>query len=102
MLETVVQSGGTGRRARVRGYRVAGKTGTAYIAGKHGYDQHRYIASFVGMAPVSKPRFVIAVVIKEPDVAHHYGGIVAAPIFSKIMAGTLRLYHVSGDQHAAG
>lgn len=101
MLETVVQTGGTGRLARVSGYRVAGKTGTAYIAGTHGYNKHRYIASFVGIAPVSHPRFVVAVVVRCPDDHHHYGGIVAAPIFSRIMAGTLRLYHVPFDKSVA-
>ena len=99
MLTRVVEGGGTGYRARVPGYRVAGKTGTAYIAGPKGYDKHRYVASFVGMAPAEEPRFVLAVVVREPDMVHHYGGVVAAPIFSKIMAGALRLFEVPVIQH---
>ena len=95
MLESVV-NGGTGRRAKVPGYRVAGKTGTAHIAGAKGYDDKRAIASFVGVAPVSKPKLVAAVVIYEPK-PNHYGGLVAAPVFSKVMAGALRLLNVPPD-----
>lgn len=95
MLESVVKTG-TGRRAKVKGYRVAGKTGTAHIAGANGYDQKRAIASFVGIAPVSKPKLVAAVVIFEPK-PKHYGGLVAAPVFSKVMGGALRLLNVPPD-----
>lgn len=91
MLATVVQPGGTGTRAQVPGEQVAGKTGTAYIAGPHGYDNHRVIASFIGMAPVLQPRYVCAVVLNEPQVKHHFGGLLAAPIFSKVMGAALRL-----------
>lgn len=96
MLETVVKKGGTGTRAQIPGYRVAGKTGTAYIAGANGYDHHRYMSSFVGMAPASNPRLVVVVVIKDPQ-KQHFGGIVAAPTFAKIMAGALRLRNVPPD-----
>ena len=96
MLETVVQKGGTGWRARVKGYRVAGKTGTAYIAGPGGYDKHKFIASFVGIAPVSHPQLVVAVIIRNPK-GQHFGGIVAAPVFSKIMSGALRILNISPD-----
>lgn len=96
MLEAVVQ-GGTGSLAKVAGYRVAGKTGTAYIAGKNGYDKERYVSSFVGIAPVSNPRLVVAIVIKEPRGHQHLGGVVAAPIFSKVMAGALRLLNITPD-----
>ena len=96
MLEAVVQ-GGTGSLAKVPGYRVAGKTGTAYIAGKNGYDKQHYVSSFVGIAPVSNPRLVVAVVIKEPRNERHSGGLVAAPIFSQVMAGALRLLNISPD-----
>jgi cell division protein FtsI (penicillin-binding protein 3) len=90
MLETVVQKGGTGTRAQVPGFRVAGKTGTAYIASAKGYDRHRYMASFVGVAPVDNPRLVIAVVVRDPQ-GQHFGGLVAAPVFAHIMKGSLQL-----------
>jgi len=101
MLETVVKKGGTGTRAQVPGYRVAGKTGTAYIAGPNGYNKHRYISSFVGIAPVSHPELVVAVVIRDPK-GQHFGGIVAAPAFSKIMGGALRILDIMPDNlHAS-
>ncbi len=96
MLETVEQKGGTGTRARVPGYEVAGKTGTAYIAGPKGYYKHRYTSSFVGIAPVSEPRLVVAVVIRDPK-GQHFGGIVSAPVFAKVMGGALRLLDVPPD-----
>jgi cell division protein FtsI (penicillin-binding protein 3) len=96
MLEAVVE-GGTGSLAKVPGYRVAGKTGTAYIAGKNGYDKQHYLSSFVGIAPISNPRLVVAVVIKDPRGEQHLGGLVAAPIFSKVMAGALRLLNIPPD-----
>jgi len=96
MLEKVVQKGGTGTRARVPGYRVAGKTGTAYIAGPSGYHRDRYIASFAGIAPASNPRLVAVVVIHEPK-DQHLGGLVAAPVFAKVMGGALRLIDVPPD-----
>lgn len=96
MLESVVDHGGTGRRARLKGYRVAGKTGTAYVAGKKGYDKKRYVSSFVGFAPLSDPRFVVAVVVFEPK-KEHFGAVVAAPAFAQIMSGALRLLNVAPD-----
>jgi cell division protein FtsI (penicillin-binding protein 3) len=97
MLETVTQPGGTATRAQVAGYRVAGKTGTAHKLEGTGYAPDRYISSFVGFAPASHPRIVIAVVIDEPGGKHYYGGEVAAPIFSNVMAGALRLLGISPD-----
>lgn len=97
MLESVTQKGGTATRARVSGYRVAGKTGTAYIAGQNGYDHRHYMASFIGFAPVSNPKLVVAVVVHNPSKISHYGGVVAAPAFAKVMAGALRLLAVSPD-----
>ncbi len=96
ILESVTQQGGSGTRAQVSGYRVAGKTGTAHIAGKHGYDMDRVISSFVGIVPVSKPKFVTAVVIYEPKPSH-FGGLVAAPVFSKVMTGALRILDIPPD-----
>ena len=94
MLETVLQGGGTGTRARVPGYSVAGKTGTAYIASETGHYQHRYMSSFVGMAPADHPALVIAVVLRDPQ-GQHFGGIVAAPVFAEVMSGALRLLDIS-------
>lgn len=96
MLEMVVQPGGTGMRAQVVGYRVAGKTGTAHKSEVGGYAANRYIASFIGMAPASDPRFIIGVMIDEPT-GEYYGGSVAAPVFSAVMASALRLFSVPPD-----
>jgi cell division protein FtsI (penicillin-binding protein 3) len=97
MLETAVQPGGTGPRARIAGWRVAGKTGTAHKQENGGYAAHKYLASFVGLAPVSQPRLVIAVMIDEPAAGQHYGGVVAAPVFAQVMQGALRLLAVPND-----
>ena len=96
MLETAVQPGGTGPRARVMGWRVAGKTGTAHKQENGGYAADKYLASFVGLAPVSAPRLVIAVAIDEPT-GDYYGGSVAAPVFAQVMQGALRLLGVPHD-----
>jgi len=97
MLELAVQPGGTAPRARVMGYRVAGKTGTAHKEENGGYAQHKYVASFVGLAPVSDPRLVIAVMLDEPSAGQYYGGAVAAPVFSAVMGGALRMLGVPPD-----
>lgn len=97
MLEAAVQPGGTAPRARVMGWRVAGKTGTAHKQENGGYAAHKYIASFVGFAPVSAPRLVIAVMIDEPNNGQHYGGQVAAPVFAQVMQGALRLLAAPHD-----
>lgn len=99
MLETVIGGDeGTGGQARVQGYRVAGKTGTAKIAGPGGYYKHRYRGSFVGIAPVSHPKLVVAVVVIDPQGSAYYGGLIAAPAFSKIMGGALRILDVPPDR----
>jgi cell division protein FtsI (penicillin-binding protein 3) len=97
LLESVVSKGGTGESANVPGYRVAGKTGTAIKVGEHGYQKHHYVASFVGIAPVTDPRLVVAVVIDDPQGENYYGGMVAGPVFEKIMEGTLRILDVPPD-----
>ena len=98
MLEMVVLPGGTAPRAQVLGYRVAGKTGTAHKLDAQGtYAPNRYIASFVGFAPASDPRLIIAVMVDEPSAGQYYGGTVAAPVFSRIMTGALRMLAVSPD-----
>ncbi len=97
MLEAAVQPGGTGPRARVMGWRVAGKTGTAHKQESGGYASDRYIASFVGFAPVTDPRLVVAVMVDEPSAGQHYGGQVAAPVFAEVVQGALRLLGVAHD-----
>ena len=97
MLETVVSNKGTARRAAVEGYRVAGKTGTAKKAGRGGYTGRRYQSVFAGMAPAGRPRLVMVVMVDEPGGKHYYGGLVAAPVFSKVMAHALRLFNVPPD-----
>jgi cell division protein FtsI (penicillin-binding protein 3) len=97
MLELAVQPGGTGPRARIVGYRVAGKTGTAHKQENGGYAANKYIASFVGMAPASAPRVVVAVMIDEPASDDYYGGSVAAPVFAQVTQGVLRLLGVPYD-----
>jgi cell division protein FtsI (penicillin-binding protein 3) len=96
MLEAAVQPGGTGPRARIVGWRVAGKTGTAHKQENGGYAPDKYLASFVGLAPVSAPRLIIAVMIDEPA-GEYYGGSVAAPVFAELMQAALRLLEVPHD-----
>jgi cell division protein FtsI (penicillin-binding protein 3) len=97
MLEMVVMPGGTAPRAQVMGYRVAGKTGTAHKQEDGRYAADRYVASFVGLAPTSNPRLIVAVMIDEPSNGDYYGGAVAAPVFSQVMSGALRLLSVPPD-----
>ncbi len=97
MLELAVQSGGTGPRARVVGWRVAGKTGTAHKQENGGYAADKYLSSFVGFAPVSAPRLVVAVMLDEPSAGQYYGGAVAAPVFAQVIQGALRMMGVPHD-----
>jgi cell division protein FtsI (penicillin-binding protein 3) len=96
MLETVVQPGGTAPQAQVNGYRVAGKTGTAHKL-EGGHYVNRYVASFIGMAPASNPRLIVAVMVDEPAGAAYYGGLVAGPAFSNVMGGALRMLGIPND-----
>ena len=97
MMESVVNEGGTALKAAVPGYRVAGKTGTVHKSISGGYADDRYISVFSGMAPASDPDLVIVVVINEPRNGEHFGGLVAGPVFSRVMAGALRLLNVTPD-----
>jgi cell division protein FtsI (penicillin-binding protein 3) len=97
MLETVVAPGGTSPDAAVPGYRVGGKSGTAYKHGAHGYDKSKYRASFVGMAPMPDPRIVVAVSVDEPTAGSHFGGQVSGPVFSAIAGDTLRSLNIPPD-----
>lgn len=98
MLELVVLPGGTALRAQVLGYRVAGKTGTTHkLSPQGGYEKDKYVGSFVGMAPASNPRLIMAVMIDDPSSGEYYGGTVAAPVFSAVMADTLRMLSIPQD-----
>jgi cell division protein FtsI (penicillin-binding protein 3) len=100
LLEHAVQAGGTGAKAAVPGYRVAGKTGTAWKATAGGYSTDRYLAVFAGVVPATRPRLATVVLIDEPGGALYYGGDVAAPVFSAVMSGALRLMSVAPDDLA--
>jgi len=102
MLETVVSSEGTAPLAAVPGYRVGGKTGTARKSVSGGYAKDKYLAIFAGIVPVSHPRLVMVVMIDEPTAGKYYGGQVAAPVFSKVMAGALRLLNIPPDDYGPG
>ena len=97
MLEGVVQTGGTGLRADVPGYRIAGKTGTVHKTANGVYAEDRYQSLFAGMAPASDPDLVLVVVIDEPQGSDYYGGLVAAPVFSRVMQGALRILNIPPD-----
>lgn len=97
MMEEVVKRGGTGTKAQVMGYRVAGKTGTAHKSQGGGYAEDKYVAVFAGMAPASNPRLALAVMIDEPTGGSYYGGQVAGPVFAAIMDDALRTMNVPPD-----
>jgi cell division protein FtsI (penicillin-binding protein 3) len=97
MLELAVNRNGTAPRAQIMGFRVAGKTGTAHKQENGAYAAEKYVSSFVGLAPASRPRLVIAVMIDEPSDGRYYGGTVAAPVFAQVMAGALRALDVPPD-----
>ncbi|CAG1002095.1 partial cell division protein FtsI (penicillin-binding protein 3), partial [Gammaproteobacteria bacterium] len=102
MLENVVSKEGTALKASVAGFRVAGKTGTVKKIGAHGgYTTSQYLGLFAGMAPASDPKLVMIVMIDEPSGGEYYGGAVAAPVFSSVMEGALRLLNVPPDQEVS-
>lgn len=98
MMQRVVSDKGTGKRAGVANYSVAGKTGTVhkFIAG--GYAEDRYLSIFAGMVPADKPKLVMVVMIDEPRNGEHFGGLVAAPVFSQVMSGAMRLLDIAPDR----
>ena len=98
MLEAVTESGGTATQARIPLYRVGGKTGTTMKLISGSYASQQYVSSFVGLAPMSKPRFVMAVVIDDPRSQQYFGGQVAAPVFADVMDDVMRIYDVVPDQ----
>jgi cell division protein FtsI (penicillin-binding protein 3) len=97
MLEMVVSPEGTAPQAQVAGYRIGGKTGTAQKIVNGRYSNSKYVASFVGIAPMSNPRFIIAVMVDEPSTFLHQGGTVAAPTFAILAANALRASNVPPD-----
>jgi cell division protein FtsI (penicillin-binding protein 3) len=101
MLETVPTPEGTGSRARVANYRIAGKTGTSHKASASGYAAARYVSSFAGFGPASNPRLACVVVINDPTGEEYYGGLVAAPLFSEVMTGAMRILNIPPDDYPA-
>ena len=97
MLESVVAAEGTGKKAAIYGYRVSGKTGTAWKATAGGYSTNLYMSVFAGVAPATDPRLAAVVVIDTPGAGQYYGGDVAAPVFSAVMGPALRLLGVAPD-----
>jgi cell division protein FtsI (penicillin-binding protein 3) len=99
MLETVVDSsrGGSAVEANIPFYDVAGKTGTAHVVGEYGYEDNLHNSFFVGLVPASDPEIVVVVVINEPKGEEHYGGQVAAPVFSEIATGAMRILNIPPD-----
>jgi len=97
MLESVVTREGTGYRAAVENYRIAGKTGTAHMFHNGGYDKERYVTTFAGLAPASAPRLALVVTIHDPKGEAYYAGDVAAPVFSRVMGRALRLLKIPPD-----
>ena len=97
MMRSVVDTGGSGRRAAVEGYYVAGKTGTVHKVSGSGYEEDRYVSLFAGFAPATEPRLVLVVVIDDPGAGQYFGGQVAAPVFSSVMHGALRLLNIPPD-----
>jgi len=97
MMETVVKSGGTAQQAAVTNYTVAGKTGTIKKATSGGYAEHRYLSSFAGVIPAKNPRLAMVVMVDDPQGDKYYGGLVAAPVFSEVMTGAMRLLNIAPD-----
>ncbi len=102
MMQQAVSAKGTGKQAQVANYSVAGKTGTVHKFTAGGYAENRYLSIFTGMAPALDPKLVMVVMIDEPRNGEHFGGEVAAPVFSKVMAGAMRLLDVPPDSVEAG
>jgi cell division protein FtsI (penicillin-binding protein 3) len=100
MLETVVdpERGGSARDARVPFYSVAGKTGTVHVVSEYGgYEENLHNSLFVGLVPASDPKLVIVVIVNEPKGDEHYGGQVAAPVFSRVASGAMRILNIAPD-----
>jgi cell division protein FtsI (penicillin-binding protein 3) len=99
MLQMAAGPGGTGPKAQTLGYSVGGKSGTAYKQEGKGYSTHKYRSWFVGIAPIEKPRIIVAVMVDEPTAGKYFGGDVAAPVFSATVQQTLRMLGVQPDMN---
>ncbi len=97
MMESVTLRGGTAEKAAVVNYKVAGKTGTAIKAARGGYAVGKYISLFAGVIPASNPRLAMVVMVDEPRGNVYYGGLVAAPVFSEVMTGAMRILNIAPD-----
>lgn len=97
MMRSVVGAGGSGWRAAVEGYHVAGKTGTVHKTSDSGYEEDRYVSLFAGFAPATDPRLVLVVVVDDPGAGKYFGSQVAAPVFSSVMQGALRIMNIPPD-----
>ena len=97
MMEGVVTEQGTAKLAAVENYRIAGKTGTVKKANKGGYTDKRYLSLFAGIIPASKPRLAMVVMVDDPKGEDYYGGLIAAPVFSEVMTGAMRLLNIAPD-----
>ena len=102
MLKRVTEKGGTGTRAAIPAYQVAGKTGTVHKVGKQGYEENRYVALFAGMVPADNPKLVAVVIINDPRGKEYYGGQVAAPVFASVTADALRMLNIPPETSLAG
>jgi len=98
MMQRVISEKGTGKRAGVANYSVAGKTGTVHKFVAGGYAEDRYLSIFAGMVPADKPELVMVVMIDEPRNGEYFGGLVAAPVFSQVMSGAMRLLDIAPDR----
>ena len=97
MLQLSTGPGGTAPRAQALGYSVGGKTGTAHKQEGRGYASNKYRSWFVGIAPISQPRIIVAVMVDEPSNGQYYGGLVASPVFSQVVQQTLNRLGVLPD-----
>jgi len=97
MMEGVVLTGGTARKAAVENYTVAGKTGTVRKAIRGGYAEGHYLSLFAGIIPASNPRIAMVVMVDDPQGKDYYGGLIAAPVFSEVMTGAMRLLNIAPD-----
>ena len=99
MLKQVTQgSTGAGRRAAIAGYHTAGKTGTSRLIGAQGYDQDRHLSLFAGITPLDNPRLATAIIVDEPVAGGYYGGLIAAPVYARIVSGALQMLNIPPDE----
>ena len=98
MLQAVTEEGGTARRAQLPMHHVGGKTGTTMKYTDGSYASRQYVSSFVGLAPIANPRFVMAISVDDPKSQDYYGGQIAAPVFADVMDDVMRIYNIPPDK----